>query len=285
MTDRREHAAAKMAPQQTAQENREVEGMTREEQIAEALVELADTLVVDYDVVDFMHALVNRSTELLGGDAAGLILSDKRGQLQVMAASTHEVELLELFEVNNDAGPCLQCLRTGRPVIDIDDEGADLPVPGTAAAQAGAEQGHDRPGEWPRFSAMRRAAGYRAVYALPLRLRDEVIGALNLFSTSATPLSGRDLRLAQALADVATIGLLQERAIRERQVLAEQLQRALNTRIVIEQAKGVLAERGGLGMDEAFAAMRSYARSNHYRLTEVAERGIDNTLPVGELVH
>ncbi len=258
--------------------------MTREEQIAEALVELADTLVVDYDVVDFMHALVNRSTELLGGDAAGLILSDKRGQLQVMAASTHEVELLELFEVNNDAGPCLQCLRTGRPVMDID-AGPEVSESGTVAAQGGVEHGRDRLGEWPRFTAKRRAAGYRAVYALPLRLREEVIGALNLFSTSAIPLSERDLRLAQALADVATIGLLQERAIRERQVLAEQLQRALNTRIVIEQAKGVLAERTGLGMDQAFAAMRSYARSNHHRLTEVAERVIDNTLPVGELVH
>jgi GAF domain-containing protein len=242
--------------------------MTREEQIAEALVELADTLVVDYDVVDFMHALVTRSTELLDADAGGLILADKRGQLQVMAASTNEVELLELFEVNNDSGPCLHCLRTGRPVVDVDD----------ASDEAGS-------GQWPTFTAQRKAAGYRAVYALPLRLREEVIGALNLFSTSATRLSERDLRLAQALADVATIGLLQERAIRERQVLAEQLQRALNTRIVIEQAKGVLAERGGLGMDQAFAAMRSYARSNHFRLTEVAERVIDNTLPVTDLVN
>ncbi len=236
--------------------------MPREVNLAHAFVELADTLVADFDVVDFLHVLANRCVELLGVQAAGLMLADQRGQLRLVASSSEQSRLLELFELETEEGPCLTCFETGQPTADTR---LDQPDP-----------------RWPQFGRRAAAAGYESVCALPLKLRTDVIGVLNLFSTEPGPLADDFARIGQALADVATIGLLQHRAIEHRQVLAEQLQGALNSRVLVEQAKGVVSERLHLGMPEAFEAMRAYARRRHQRLSVVALGVIEGTLDTAE---
>jgi transcriptional regulator with GAF, ATPase, and Fis domain len=231
------------------------------EQLADAFVELADTMVADFDVIDFLHLLTERSVQLLDASAAGVLLADPRGELRVVAASTEAARVLELFQLQNDQGPCLDCFRTGQPVA-----AADL----TAAGQI-----------WPQFAGAAREAGFGAVQALPMRLRAQVIGALNLFQATPGGLGHEDVRVGQALADVATIGLLQERGTRRSETLNEQLQGALNSRVVIEQAKGKLAERAGLDMNEAFTTLRAYARGHNLRLSDLAQALIDGTTPAG----
>ena len=226
------------------------------ELLSDTFVDLADTMIADFDVIDFLHMLTDRSIRLLSASAAGVLLADPRGQLRVAAASSEAAELIELFQIQNDQGPCLDCFRTGQPVI--------------AAGLAGQGQ------RWPRFAAAAAQAGFDNVHALPMRLRDQVIGALNLFGTGTSPLGEADLRIGQALADVATIGLLQERNVRRAETLAEQLQAALNSRVVIEQAKGKLAERTGLDMNQAFTLLRQHARDTNERLTDVARYVIDS---------
>jgi len=225
--------------------------------LSDTFVELADTMVADFDVIDFLHLLTDRSVALLAASAAGVMLADPRGELRVAAASSEEAGLLELFQLQNDQGPCLECFRTGRPV--------------TATDLASAAQ------RWPRFAQAAMQAGFASVEALPMRLRDQVIGALNLFRAEPDPLDPADLRIGQALADVATIGLLHERNVRRRETVAEQLQAALNSRVIIEQAKGKLAERLGLDMDHAFTMLREYARNTNQRLTDVARVFVDGT--------
>jgi GAF domain-containing protein len=225
-------------------------------QLADVFVEMADTLVDDFDVIDFMHVLTERCVQLLDVSAAGLLLTDGQDKLQVVAASSERTRLLELFQLQADQGPCVDCFRTGQPVSV-----ADLPSAG----------------RWPRFTAAAAEVGFAAVHALPMRLRTEVIGALNLFDASPGALDEGKLRIGQALADVASIGLLQQRAIRRRDVLTEQLQTALNSRVLIEQAKGVLAERLHLDVDEAFIVLRSGARRNNRRLSELAQAIIDGS--------
>jgi len=225
-------------------------------QLADVFVELADTLVDDFDVIEFLHVLAERCVELLGVSAAGLLLTDQQGALQLVAASSERTRLLELFQLQTDQGPCVDCFRTGEPVSVT-----DLPAAG----------------RWPRFSAAAAEVGFAAVHALPMRLRDEVIGALNLFDTEPVELNSGTLRIGQALADVATIGLLQQRAIHRRDVLTEQLQTALSSRILIEQAKGVLAERHHLDLDTAFTLLRSGARSRSRRLSDLAQAIVDGT--------
>jgi transcriptional regulator with GAF, ATPase, and Fis domain len=231
---------------------------SREQRIASTFVELADTLVADFDVIDFLHTLATRSVELLGATAAGIMLADQRGQLQVVASSTEEARLLELYELQNNQGPCLDCYRTGRPVAH-----ADLPAMHAA---------------WPAFTPQLRQHGFHSAQALPMRLRTETIGALNLFRAEPGRLTEADLGIGQAMADVATVGLLQERAIAARELVATQLQGALTSRVVIEQAKGMLAQRAGLSLDQAFQLMRAYARSNNRRLGDVAARILDGSL-------
>lgn len=226
--------------------------------LAEAFVVLADTLVDDYDVIELLHRLATYCVRLLSVDAAGLLLSDQRGNLRVVSSSTEQVRLVELFQVEADEGPCLECFRTGKPVA----------VPDLRAAVA----------RWPRFAVRADEEGFRSVHALPLRLRTEVVGALNLFRTDPGLLPPGDVRIGQALADVATISILQERAVHRRDVLAEQLQAALNSRVIIEQAKGVLAERGDIDMGAAFAALRDYARRNNRLLSDVARAVVDRTV-------
>jgi transcriptional regulator with GAF, ATPase, and Fis domain len=226
------------------------------ELLSDTFVDLADTMVDDFDVIDFLHMLTDRSVQLLSVAAAGVLLADPRGRLRVAAASSEAAQLVELFQIQDDQGPCLDCCRTGQPVTV-----ADLAGPGQ---------------RWPRFAAAATEAGFSAVHALPMRLRDQVIGALNLFGTGAGLLGPAELRIGQALADVATIGLLQERNVRRAETVAEQLQAALNSRVVIEQAKGRLAERLRLDMDQSFALLRAHARNTNQRLTDVARQVIDN---------
>src|SRR5947207_4063722 len=226
-------------------------------QLADAFVELADTLVDEFDVVDLLHQVTVRCAQVLGVSAAGVLLTDQRGTLQVVAASTEEARLLELLQLQTDQGPCPECSHTGRPIAV-----ADL---ATATSR------------WPRFAAQAREIGFASVHALPMRLRTHVIGALNLFGTQPGALDPDTVRLGQALADVATIGLLQARAIHQRDILAEQLQTALNSRVIIEQAKGVIAERRHLDMDQSFTLLRGTARTNNRRLSDLARAVIDGT--------
>lgn len=231
---------------------------SREQLLASTFVDLADTLVADFDVVDFLHTLVSRSVELLDANAAGIMLADLRGGLKVMASSTEEVRLLELYELQNDEGPCLDCFRSGTPVGR-----ADLPA---------------MRGSWPAFAERLQELGFNSAQAIPMRLRSETIGALNLFRIEPGRLTEADLWIGQAMAHVATVGLIQERAIAAKELLAEQLQAALSSRVLIEQAKGVLAERTGLQLDEAFHVMRGYARSHSHRLGEIAAQIIDGSI-------
>ena len=237
--------------------------MTREQRLGRVFVELADTLVDDFDVIDLMHQLCDRSVELLEADAAGLILADQRGVLQVMASTTEEARLLELFVLQNDEGPCLDCYTTGQQITNVD--------LGEFSQR------------WPRFHAAATAAGFHSTHALPLRLRGRVIGALNLFCAQRSTLTQEDVELGQALCDIATVALLQERAIRSGEILAEQLQSALNSRVVIEQAKGILAASAGLSLNAAFSLMRAHARSNHLHLSAVAAEVIAHTLTATDL--
>jgi transcriptional regulator with GAF, ATPase, and Fis domain len=225
-------------------------------QLADVFVEMADTLVDDFDVIDFLHVLTERCVQLLDVSAAGLLLTDGQAALQVVAASSERTRLLELFQLQADQGPCVDCFRTGQPVSVADLHSA---------------------GRWPRFTAAAAEVGFAAVHALPMRLRTEVIGALNLFETNPGTLDEGKLHVGQALADVATIGLLQQRAIHRRDVLTEQLQTALNRGVLIEQAKGVLAERLDLDVAEAFTLLRNDARRRNRRLSELAQAIVDGS--------
>jgi transcriptional regulator with GAF, ATPase, and Fis domain len=226
-------------------------------QLTDVFVEMADTLVADFDLIDFLHQLTERCVQLLDVSAAGLLLTDQRGMLRLTAASTEQTRLLELFQLQVDEGPCMECFRTGRPV-SVDE---------LSAATA----------RWPQFAPAAVDAGFAAVTALPMRLRDEVIGALNLFDTRPATVTADKQRIGQALADVATIGILQERAIRSRDILTQQLETALHSRITIEQAKGVIAEREGLDPGQAFERLRDASRANNRRLADLARAIVDGS--------
>ncbi|MFD4672565.1 GAF domain-containing protein [Lentzea sp. NPDC058450] len=236
----------------------------RESRLLRAFVELADTLVDDYDVVDVLHRLVDHCVQLLDAQAAALMLSDRRGGLRVMACSSDRTRMLELFRLQASEGPCLECVHTGEPVLI-----ADLAT---------------TTGRWPRFAPLALEEGFVSAYAVPMRLRRETIGALNLFRREAGSLSEEDLLVVRALADTATIGILQERAIRRGEVVTEQLQTALHSRVIIEQAKGVLAFAGNLAMEEAFQALRGYARGHNRRLADVARELVAGELRPAELL-
>ena len=240
-------------------------GTDREERLSRAFVTLADTLVADYDVIALLDQLVGHCVSLLAADAAGLLLADPRRELRVVASSSEQAQVMELLQLQADEGPCLECYRSGVPVSvpDLTDARSRWPVFAAAAEQAGA---------------------FRSVHALPLRLRGDAIGALNLFHSTPGPLPHADLALGQALADVATIGILQERAIRRGEVLNEQLQSALNSRVVIEQAKGVVAQLLGVGMDGAFNVLRGYSRQHNRRLSEVSRAVVAGEIVAAELV-
>jgi len=228
-------------------------------------VELADTLVDDFDVVDLLTLLAHRCVEMLDVSAAGLMLVAPEGDLRVVASSSEEMRLVELFELQSQDGPCPDCYRTGEPALHEDLAGEDQP--------------------WARFGPVALAAGFRSVQALPMRLRGVTIGALNLFRTKKGRLEESDVVAAQALADVATIAILQHRAAIEAHLLVDQLNHALNSRVVIEQAKGILAQRVGFDMEAAFSWLRNHARSHNLRLVDVAQSIIDGTLVAEPPVH
>jgi transcriptional regulator with GAF, ATPase, and Fis domain len=238
--------------------------MTRERLLAEAFVDAADTLVEDFDVIDFLHTLAEHCVRLLDVDAAGIMLADRAGSLYPAASSTENARLLELFELQTDAGPCIDAFTTGRAVVNV-----DL---------------HASAARWPRFAEAAEATGFVSAHALPLRLREDVIGTLNLFCTKAGPLSDQDERTGQALADVATVGILAQRSLMHAELLAAQLQTALNSRVAIEQAKGVLAERRGVGVDEAFTLLRAHARNHQLRLSDLARDVADGSSTDAELL-
>jgi GAF domain-containing protein len=237
--------------------------MPREALLARAFVELADTLVDDFDVVELLTRLADRCVDVLDVAAAGLMLVAPDGTLRVMASSSDTMRVLELFELQAQEGPCLDCYRTGQAVLNQD----------LATVN----------GRWPQFAREALAAGFHSVHALPMRLRGAVIGALNLFHVETGDMRQADVDAAQALADVATIAILQHRAALEAQVLNQQLNHALNSRIVIEQAKGIVAERESLNMEQAFSALRGYARTHNLRLADVARDVIEGNLDASAL--
>jgi transcriptional regulator with GAF, ATPase, and Fis domain len=228
--------------------------------VSRAFVELADTLVDEYDVIDVLDRLVGHCVELLAVDAAGIMLSDAQHQLRVVASSSEDVESMDLLQVRAEQGPHVDCLHTGQAVSvpRVSEEGA----------------------RWPRFVAAVAAKGtFESVHALPLHLRGQAIGVLNLWHREPGALPAEDLALAQALADVATIGILSAQAIHRHEVFIEQLQTTLNSRVIVEQAKGVLAQYGGVSADVAFARLRQYARDHRRPLVDVARQLADTTLP------
>lgn len=238
--------------------------MSREAVLARTMVELADTLVDDFDIVELMTTLVDRCVEVLDAAAAGIMLVADDGDLRVMASSNDAMRVVELFEVQAKEGPCLDCYRTGRPVVNQDLASVN--------------------GRWPRFSDVAMRAGFRAADAIPMRLRGQVVGALNLFRSETGSLTADDVVVAQALADVATIGILQHRATSDARVVNEQLNHALKSRIVIEQAKGMVAEHAHIDMDAAFARLRTHARNHNLRLADLAATVVDGTTALDSLV-
>jgi GAF domain-containing protein len=237
--------------------------MPRETMLARTLVALADALVADFDVVELLTLLTDGCIDVLDVGAAGLMLVAPEGDLRVMAASSEAMRVLELLELQSQEGPCLDCYRTGQPVVNQD----------LATVN----------GRWPRFAAEALAAGFHSVHALPMRLRGTVIGALNLLHIDPGEMRHADIAAAQAMADVATIAILQHRATLEAQVINAQLNHALTSRIVIEQAKGIIAEREGLTMEQAFSTLRTHARNHNLRLVDVARDVIDGTLAAATL--
>jgi hypothetical protein len=224
--------------------------MDNYERLAQAFVGLVDTLVDDYDVIELAQQLIDSSMVLLPISAAGILIGDVHGDLHVLASSSEETRLLELLQLEAGQGPCLLAYRTAEQVI-VDDLDSDQQ-------------------RWPAFAKRAAEYHYRSVCALPLRLREERVGALNLFRDEPGGLAAVDVAVGQALADVATIGILHQRVLTRAELISQQLQMALNTRVVVEQAKGVLAERGNIDMDQAFALLRSYARRSRQRLADVA---------------
>ena len=237
--------------------------MAREALLARTLVELADTLVDDFDVVELLTLLTDRCVEVLDVAAAGLMLGFPGGDMRVMASSSDAMRLLELFELQSEEGPCPDCYRTGEPIVNHRLAATD--------------------GLWPRFGPRALEAGFKSVHALPMRLRNVTVGALNLFRADEGALNDADVLAAQALADVATIAVLQHSEAHDTQVVNEQLHHALNSRIVIEQAKGMVAERLDLNMEQAFSMLRNHARSHNLRLADLAEDIISGTMAASAL--
>ncbi|HSJ70816.1 MAG TPA: GAF and ANTAR domain-containing protein [Acidimicrobiia bacterium] len=237
--------------------------MTREDLIADTFVGIVDSLVDDFDIIDMLTGLAQGCVDLGLATASGILLADQDAKLRVMAASSERAHLLELFQLQNDEGPCLEAFSTGEPVVHL-----DLPSAG------------DR---WPRFAPEAVRTGFRSVHAFPLRLRTSVIGAMNLFSGEPRDIGVAATHLAQALADVASIAILQDQMVRQSDLRAGQLQHALDSRVAIEQAKGMIAERANADMEEAFAILRQYARSSRRHLTEVAMHLVEGTMAVDEV--
>ena len=236
----------------------------RERQVTEAFVGLTNSLVDDFDLVDLLNGLTADCARLLDIESAGLLLADGSGVLHVLAASSERTRSLELYQLQRAEGPCLDCFRTGRPIME----------PDLAAATR----------RWPQFAPRAADAGFASVHAVPMRLHDSVLGALGLFGSSPGALGTDDVSLAQALAHVASVAIVQHQIAADQQVVATQLRTALDNRVVLEQAKGILSQVGDLSMDDAFGALRRYARDRNERLTDVARAVVHRRLPAGEVL-
>lgn len=238
--------------------------LSREERVNNAFVEMASTLVNDYDVVDLLSTLVHICTDLLSVEAGGILLADVAGNLELVASTSEEAEVVEIMVIAAGAGPCIDCYKTGSAISvpDLNNEGM----------------------AWPRFRGIALNQGFKSAHVTPLRLHGEVIGAMNLMGAAAQPMSERDVQLAQALADVATIGILHERNLHQPGVVSTQLNLALDTRILVEQAKGVLVQHHPFTMTEAFTSLRGYAKSNTMTLRAISEEVIAGTIPVERVV-
>ena len=231
--------------------------MLAPERLADFFVDVADTLIDEFDLIDFLHNLADHAADVCGASSVGLLLADHNETLHYMAASSEGARHLELFQLQHSEGPCLDCYRTREPVTITE-----------------LSEAEDR---WPEFAPQALVAGVRSVHAFPMRLRDRVIGALNVFGEEPLPLEPVDIRIVQSMADVATIAILQERAIANAELLTEQLQGALNSRIAIEQAKGLLAREHRVSVDEAFQTLRRHARKNNLRLADLAHDVVQGT--------
>ena len=231
----------------------------RERDVIRAFLDLSNELVDGYDMVDLLTQLTTNCAQLLDVASAGLLLADSRGVLHLIAASSERTHDLEVLQLQRDEGPCLDCYRLGEPVL----------VPDLS----------EEVGRWPRFAPPATGAGFASVHAVPMRLRDNVLGALGLFGNDPGRLAEDDLALAQALAHVASVAIINEKAAADRATVNAQLQLALDSRIVIEQAKGVIAYVGELGMDDAFTLLRRYARDHGLKLSEVSTRVVNRQLP------
>lgn len=237
--------------------------MARESLLVATLVELADNLVDNFDVIDVLSVLSNRCVDAIDVDAAGVMLSSPGGELQYIASSSESMRVLELFQIQSDEGPCIDCFRDGRAIVNYELADADE--------------------LWPNFTPRAMAQGFRSVHCLPMRLRGRTLGALNLFRTSQGPLDENDVVVAQGLADVATIAILQHQTAQDAQTLNGQLSIALNSRIIIEQAKGMVSQTTKCDMDSAFGRLRVHARNHNLGLTEVARSVVDRRLAIVEL--
>jgi transcriptional regulator with GAF, ATPase, and Fis domain len=232
----------------------------RESQVVEAFVMLADTLVDDYDVIEFLNVLSERCVALVDADEAGIMIADSRGQLQVVASSSERTRLLELFEIQNQDGPSLDAFKTANPIITGDLGATDV--------------------RWPAFASQALSVGFHSVHCEPLRLRSESVGALSLLRSSPGSMREADQTLVRALAQVATIGLLQQRVVSASRATSANLQAALTSRVHIEQAKGVIAERHEVDIDTAFQMLRSHARSHQRQLSELAAAVVKNEVDI-----
>ncbi|TFD89177.1 MULTISPECIES: GAF and ANTAR domain-containing protein [Cryobacterium] len=232
--------------------------MARASLVSAAFMKLTDTLVGEYDVFDVLHTLVEACVEVLDATAAGILLADPGGELQVVASTSEESYLVEVLQQRAGAGPCVDCYLTGK-VVTLGDIRTYLDT-------------------YPDFAAAALSQGFRSVHAIPMRVRHRSIGALNLFRSDTGDVTPEDAAIGQAMADIATISILQERTVREDAVVNEQLQRALNSRILIEQAKGVIAQVSTVDMDEAFKRLRADARANNRTMRESAEDVINRSV-------
>jgi signal transduction protein with GAF and PtsI domain len=223
----------------------------RETRVLDAVVSLVDSLLDDFDVVDLLTELTEQCAQLLDVAAAGLLLATPRRQLQLMAATSEKIHHLELFQLQADQGPCLDCYATGQPISVADMQ--------TEAAR------------WPRFAAAATEAGFASVHAVPMRAASTVLGALGLFGTGVGELNDADRLVAQTLAHIACVAILQDHPATPATVLPH-LQAALTSRIVVDQAKGFLSQRLAVSVDDAFTLLRRYARTHGDHLTELSRR-------------
>ena len=232
--------------------------MTRESLLISTLVELADNLVDSFDVIDVLTVLSDRCVEAIDVDATGVLLASPEGDLQFIASSSEQMRVLELFQIQANEGPCVDCFQSGNAIVNVSLSDPEV--------------------RWPRFTPIAVELGFRSVHCLPMRLRGRTIGTLNLFRTEQGPLTSEDVVVAQGLADVATIAILQHRSTLDAQTLNDQLSHALNSRVIIEQAKGMVSQATNCGMDTAFDKLRRHARNHNARLTDVAEAVVTGTL-------